>query len=93
MVHGNCVSIGCYAMTDEKIEEIYALATAALKNGQPFFRIHIFPFELNDRNLAQHKNHRWYDFWKNLQQGYQWFEEHHRPPNVKVVDGKYTFEH
>ncbi|TNF43214.1 MAG: hypothetical protein EP216_04205, partial [Epsilonproteobacteria bacterium] len=23
MVHGNCVSDGCYAMTDEKIEEIY----------------------------------------------------------------------
>ncbi|WMS88771.1 L,D-transpeptidase family protein [Pleionea litopenaei] len=93
MVHGNCVSIGCYAMTDEKIEEIYALAAAALKNGQPFFRVHIFPFELNDRNLAQHKEHRWYDFWKNLQQGYQWFEEHHQPPNVNVVDGKYTFEH
>lgn len=36
MVHGNCVSIGCFAMTDSIIEEIYALADAAFRNGQPF---------------------------------------------------------
>ncbi|MEI8706832.1 L,D-transpeptidase family protein [Pseudoalteromonas sp. B62] len=36
MVHGNCVSIGCYAMTDEYINEIYALGAAALKSGQSF---------------------------------------------------------
>jgi hypothetical protein len=34
MVHGSCVSIGCYAMTDNGIEEIYALADAAFRNGQ-----------------------------------------------------------
>ena len=43
MVHGNCVSIGCYAMTDPLINEIYSLASAALRNGQPFFRVHAFP--------------------------------------------------
>jgi murein L,D-transpeptidase YafK len=45
MVHGNCVSIGCYAMTDEGIEEIYVLADAALASGQPFFRDTLFRFE------------------------------------------------
>jgi len=44
MVHGNCVSIGCYAMTDEKIEEIYAIADASLRNGQSFFRVHILGY-------------------------------------------------
>jgi len=39
MVHGNRVSIGCFAMTDPKIEEIYCLADAALRNGQKFFRV------------------------------------------------------
>jgi murein L,D-transpeptidase YafK len=34
MVHGSCVSIGCYAMTDDGIEEIYALADAAFRNGR-----------------------------------------------------------
>ncbi|SVD61889.1 uncharacterized protein METZ01_LOCUS414743, partial [marine metagenome] len=46
MVHGNCVSIGCYAMTDAGIEEIYSLCDAALTNGQRFFRVHAFPFRM-----------------------------------------------
>lgn len=47
MVHGNCVSIGCVAMGDEQIEEIYTLATGAFQGGQPFFRVHIFPFRMD----------------------------------------------
>ena len=30
MVHGDCSSRGCYAMTDEQIQEIYALARDSL---------------------------------------------------------------
>jgi len=41
MVHGSCVSIGCYAMTDNVIEEIFAITDASLRNGQRFFRVHI----------------------------------------------------
>ncbi len=26
MIHGNCVSIGCLAMTDERIEELWVMA-------------------------------------------------------------------
>ncbi|MGY8691128.1 MAG: L,D-transpeptidase family protein, partial [Verrucomicrobiales bacterium] len=44
MVHGSFVSIGCFAVTDPRIEEIYTLADAALRNGQPLFRVHCFPF-------------------------------------------------
>lgn len=43
MVHGSCVSIGCYAMTNEGIEEISAIADAVFRNGLQFFRVHIFP--------------------------------------------------
>ena len=55
MIHGSCVSIGCYAMTDEKIKEIYALADAALRNGQRFFRVHIFPFRMAKENIKAHQ--------------------------------------
>ena len=92
MIHGNCVSIGCYAMTDAYMEEIYTLSVAALKSGQAFFRVHVFPFHLSDRNLDNQKNHRWYSFWKNLKTGYDHFEKHRRPPNVTVIDGEYHFE-
>ena len=91
MVHGNCVSIGCYAMTDQYINEIYALAVAALKNGQPFFRVHAFPFKLEQDKLKNFENHRWYSFWQNLKEGYDYFVVNRKPPNVTVKNGKYVF--
>lgn len=91
MVHGRCVSIGCYAMTDPAIEEIYALADAAFRGGQPFFRVHIFPFRLSETALQQEQDSRWVEFWKNLQAGYDYFEREGYPPNVQVSSGKYVF--
>ncbi|MGQ4807674.1 hypothetical protein NKDENANG_01029 [Candidatus Entotheonellaceae bacterium PAL068K] len=92
MVHGSCVSIGCYAMTDAGIEEIFALAEAALRTGQPFFRVHVFPFRMTADNLRRHANSKWKAFWDNLKEGYDFFERDKRPPNVKVKAGRYIFE-
>lgn len=92
MVHGSCVSIGCYAMTDAYIEEIYTLCTTALNNGQPFFRVHIFPFKMTDKNMKRHRNSRWYGFWKNLKYGYDLFENKGKVPNVIVRGKRYVFE-
>lgn len=91
-IHGSCVSIGCYAMTDEKIKEIYALADGALQNGQRFFRVHIFPFRMTKENIEAHKNLKWGGFWQNLKVGYDYFEKKKAPPNVVVRQGKYIFE-
>lgn len=91
MVHGRCVSIGCYAMTDSYINEIYALAVAALKGGQPFFRVHAFPFKMNNEILSRYRAHHWYSFWENLKTGYDYFENTRRPPNVNVKNGRYVF--
>ncbi len=30
MIHGDCVSIGCYAMTNQGIDEIFQFVTGAL---------------------------------------------------------------
>ncbi len=92
MVHGNTQSIGCFAMTDEKIEEIYTLCDAALRNGQNYFRVHVFPFRMTDARMKAENGHRWISFWRNLQEGYLWFEEKARPPNVEVAQKKYIFE-
>ena len=92
MVHGRCVSIGCYAMTDPAIEEIYALADAAFRGGQSFFRAHVFPFRMSNERLQQEAHSKWIEFWENLQRGYEYFEREGRPPNVRVSAGKYTFE-
>jgi murein L,D-transpeptidase YafK len=93
MVHGSCVSIGCFAMTDHAMETIYTLADAALRYGQPFFRVHIFPFRMNQRNMQHHCKSPWIGFWRNLKDGYDWFDEHHHtPPNVVLGKGRYCFE-
>ncbi len=91
MVHGDCVSIGCYAMTDASIEEIYALVDAAFRGGQPFVRVHIFPFHMDAANLEAQASSPWADFWKNLKEGYDWFERCGRPPNVEVLEKRYVF--
>ena len=91
MVHGSCVSVGCYAMTDDRIEEIYTLADAALKAGQPSFRVHCFPFRMTRENLDFHGHSQWSDFWENLKMGHDWFNENRIPPNVSVTEGRYSF--
>ena len=91
MVHGDCVSIGCYAMTDEGIEEIYTLMGAALNGGQPFVRVHVFPFPMTAENITAHKDNANIDFWKNLKTGWEWFERGNRPPNVNVAQKRYIF--
>ena len=92
MVHGNKVSIGCFAMTDMKIEEIYCLADAALRNGQKFFRVHCFPFRMTKENMDKHSKSEWMSFWKNMEIGYDSFEGAKQPPNVVVRNRKYVFE-
>lgn len=89
MVHGNCVSVGCYAMGDEAIEEIYSLVAAALRAGQPAFDVHAFPFHLDDARLAAEQDSPWHGFWAELKAGYDAFERTRQPPTIKVVDGHY----
>ncbi|NNG01261.1 MAG: murein L,D-transpeptidase [Desulfobacteraceae bacterium] len=92
MVHGYCVSIGCFAMTNKQMSEIYTLADAALRNGQTFFRVHIFPFRMTKSNMKKNASSPWIVFWRNLKRGYDMFEERHSPPNVVVRDRSYCFE-
>jgi len=92
MVHGNCVSVGCYAMTDAKIEEIYTIVDAALNKGQDYFRVHVFPFKMSDENMIKHKDSQWIGFWENLKEGYDYFDNNnHNPPNVLVKNKTYIF--
>jgi murein L,D-transpeptidase YafK len=92
MIHGNRVSIGCLAMTDEKIEEIYTLCDAAHQGGQEIFRVHIFPFRMTPERLAKEEGSEWSGFWKNLSEGYERFERDRVPPEVTVENGRYVFK-
>lgn len=89
MVHGDCVSVGCYAMTDASIEEIYALGEAALKGGQDAFQVHAFPARLTESWLNARSDSHWSGFWADLQTFYELFETSGVPPDVRVESKRY----
>ncbi len=91
MVHGGCGSIGCYAMTDPVVDEIWRIVTAALKGGQPRFHVHVFPFRMTAENLERRAAARWAPFWRELKRGHDAFEETFVPPKVSVCQGRYAF--
>lgn len=90
MIHGDCVSIGCYAMTNAYMDEIFSYVNAALRNGQPQVDIAIYPFRMTDSNLQRHRYSVYASFWRELQPGYAYFLKYHQPPGVSVNAGKYV---
>ncbi|KOC89592.1 peptidoglycan meso-diaminopimelic acid protein amidase [Winslowiella iniecta] len=90
MIHGDCVSVGCYAMTNAYMDEIFTYVNAALRNGQSEISVSIYPFRMTESNMQRHRNSYFAAFWKQLQPGYAWFVEHRQPPNVSVNSGKYV---
>ncbi len=91
MIHGSCSSIGCYAMTDPAIDDIYTIVEAALDNGQPSIPMHLFPFRMTAANLQKNAGHPWISFWRNLAQGDALFAATGQPPDIWACDGKYAF--
>jgi len=94
-IHGQCVTIGCLPMTDDKIKEIYVLAVEAKNAGQNKLPVYIFPFRMNKENLAkhQHKFPQHQAFWNNLKIGYDIFTAKREALNFSVdVRGNYVFK-
>jgi murein L,D-transpeptidase YafK len=92
MVHGDCSSSGCYAMTDEQITEIYSLARDSLNGTQPAFQIQAYPFRLTPANLARHRTSPHMAFWEMLKIGNDHFEVTHLEPKVDVCNRHYVFD-
>lgn len=90
MVHGKCVSIGCYAMTDPAIDEIYGLVHDALSSGQTAIGVDALPrrFSSND---AAFTDAQWGGFWRDLAEGEQIFAATGRSPPVFVCEGRYRY--
>ncbi|HVV61771.1 MAG TPA: L,D-transpeptidase family protein [Pseudolabrys sp.] len=92
MVHGDCSSRGCYAMTDEQMQEIYALARESFFGGQKAFQLQAYPFRMTPLNMAKHRNNPNMAFWKMLKVGYDHFAVSHQEPKVDVCERRYVFD-
>ncbi len=90
MIHGACDAVGCFAMNNAQIEEIYYLVEQALKNGQTAVQVHAFPFHLTADNMKKYQQHKWFGFWAQLQAGYDVFNDTQRPLQIGIDNGHYT---
>jgi murein L,D-transpeptidase YafK len=80
-LHGNCASIGCIAIEDEPIEEVYLIAFDAKMRP---IRFDIFPARLTDDGLAALGTAH-LELWKELQPAFAAFEKTKRPAAFRVT--------
>lgn len=92
MVHGDCSSRGCYAMTDEQIAEIYSLGRESFFGGQKSFQLQAYPFKMTPVNMAKHRSNPNMPFWKMIKEGYDHFEVTKQEPKVDFCEKKYVFD-
>ena len=90
MVHGTCSSRGCFAMTNEQIEEIYAVMRESFNGGQKGVQFQSYPFRMTAENLARFRHDPNMPFWKNLKEGNDHFEVTQREPQVAYCGGRYV---
>lgn len=85
-IHGNCVTIGCIPITDEKIKELYIFAIEAKAHGQNNIPVHIFPCRLSDDKMKELKSNSSenYSFWQSLKPVFDYFEKNKNIPIITV---------
>ncbi|MGI9426717.1 MAG: L,D-transpeptidase family protein [Hyphomicrobiaceae bacterium] len=90
MVHGGCSSVGCYAVTNAAIDEIWTITKAAFRGGQKRFHVHAYPFRMTASNIAAAPRSGWSSFWQDLKQGSDAFEHTWLPPRIYNCRGQYV---
>ncbi|MGH1403032.1 MAG: L,D-transpeptidase family protein [Alphaproteobacteria bacterium] len=90
MIHGECVSEGCLAMTNDYIGEIYLIVESNFKYGHQSIPIHIYPFRMTDTNMLMRNTSRWYPFWTELKTAHDYFERNKIPADVSVKEKHYV---
>lgn len=89
-IHGNCVSVGCIAINDVQIEEVYTLAAQAKNNGQDFIPVHVYPVKFNVKKSAEYlaqalqARPSLIEFTATLKEAFNYFEEKKQLPVILV---------
>jgi murein L,D-transpeptidase YafK len=97
-IHGNCCTIGCIPLTDDKIKEVYLFALEAFCGGQKQVPVYIFPSSMDPSHytalISDNKPEpAILKFWQNLKTGFDLFEKNHTLLNFKVnTAGEYVFD-
>jgi murein L,D-transpeptidase YafK len=89
MIHGNCVSIGCLSMSDQRIEEIYTMASSVRQR----IPVHLFPGRDIRGLISSGEQPEHHAFWRSLAPALDHFEQRRTVPEVRVEwNGAYRVE-
>jgi murein L,D-transpeptidase YafK len=91
LIHGKCGSVGCFAIQDGNVEEVYDAVRAALHNGQSRIPVLALPFRFAKYAPAIEDTAKLNDFWADLRRADILFDRDRLPPTAYVCDGRYYF--
>ncbi len=89
-IHGQCISSGCIAITDDKIKELFVYCIEAYNAGQQKIELTIYPARLTDNKYSRLKseysrNKDKINLWADLKKSYDLFEQTKVPPVVRFL--------
>jgi len=90
LLQAGCAIEPHFGLTDQDMEEVYALVHAALSAGQRKVALHIFPFEMSVLRMLTQPEGRDTSFWRQLAPAWQAFERTKKPPQMRVVGRRYV---
>ena len=89
-IHGKCLSVGCIAIDNLPIEEVYLMTSYARDAGQEFIPVHVYPVKYNVKKsfdyLAQitKENQPLQQFAISIKSAFDYFEDKKQLPLVLV---------
>jgi murein L,D-transpeptidase YafK len=89
-IHGDCLSSGCIAITDDRIKELFVYCIEAYNSGQEEIGLTIFPAQLNDDKYSElrskfSKDKDKISLWADLKKSYDLFSQTKVQPAVKFL--------
>ncbi len=91
LIHGGCGSIGCFAIQNENVEEVYGAVRAALRDSQAYVPVLTLPFRFSALAPQKEDTLHMSEFWSDLRRADLLFERDRLPPTAWICDGRYYF--
>ncbi len=91
LIHGGCGSIGCFAIQNQNVEDVYGAVRAALHNGQAYIPVLALPFRFSALAPSKEDTLQMSEFWGDLRRADLLFERDRLPPSAWICDGRYYF--
>ncbi len=90
LIHGRCRSIGCFALSDANVEEVYEAVRSALAAGQRQVQVVALPLRFRNKSVEAPPDLP--GFWQDLSREEALFHRDRVPAPAWLCGGRYVFE-